>query len=211
MKEPTRLERRELGPAAVEYVRSRLEGGKTLSRLLLDIDLGGGIAFAFLSPELTTDDAHDFESGLFPITEEPIPLAGEGSMAGVPAGSLGYGMGFIEDFISTGADRLCLLEDATAEPTDSWLQRERYLRYVVHGSEIYYVAGQEEAMMQTIVDALTRQRIGVLSETPGADASLVRGGEIGQQVLESIVGGLRYIVVRAYRGEGHVFWERPAV
>ncbi|MGH2516401.1 MAG: hypothetical protein ACRDHP_12165 [Ktedonobacterales bacterium] len=39
------LERRELGEAGLTYIRERLAGGRTLSRLLLDgLDLAGGTA-----------------------------------------------------------------------------------------------------------------------------------------------------------------------
>jgi hypothetical protein len=60
------LERRGLGEAGLTYIRERLAGGRTLSRLPLDgLDLAGGTAWAYLPPAMSDAQATRFAEAGF--------------------------------------------------------------------------------------------------------------------------------------------------
>ncbi|HMS84685.1 MAG TPA: hypothetical protein PKD12_13625 [Nitrospira sp.] len=144
---------------AKTYIRECLEEGKTLARVLLEVqDLERGSITTFLPPEITETDAILFTTGgkLSRLAGEIVQLAGEAGLA-LRMEPKATTESCLARLLSSGlkADcrRICIFENALAKPDDPYL-RTSNVRMLVHKQEVYHLVIQRDLSSDQIVKAI---------------------------------------------------------
>ena len=176
---------------SLRYIQTVLELGKTLG-LLASAALkvvGGVYAFAPLRPK---------ELALPPLTQGGVPGAA-GSFAALAAE--------IERYLSEGASKIVIFEDALAEAKDPWLEgpAASMLRVATCGSDIYYLLLAEDVGTGRIAETVaigffdSYYAVGLFSDLAGV--GLTSPVRLSAEDLGGIVKRARWMVVGAFDGE----------
>lgn len=203
-----------LGNAGIEYVKASLADGKSLSQILLQtFNFQKGKAITFLPADVSVQHAKQFKTGgklkradrLCLSHADPAPLVG------IPTPTLDCLLvSNILSFLNGGKDRLCIMEDALAKPSDPGIDpfRERILTFK---QEVYYRLLHEDAQEATIATivkcAYSHWFTGILTSFP-QDGFAPMSGEITLDDLKSYALRTEKIIIGAYDGEGYVICEQ---
>lgn len=209
-----------LGSAGIDYVRSILECGKTLSQTVLElVALDEGVAITYLPAHITTQEAEQFHVG------------GKFPQVNIPKYFTSGGRSFRIERIQTHTDWLLdtilpllkppsrcafIIENGLARPTDGWLSKST-LAVAVYKEEVYhYVQGGLATTQDEIITAVAMigsvapPLIGfVTAEYEGAMTN--RSLRLDEHVLSQFAAHTKLIVVGAYDYEGHVVWMSDSV
>lgn len=210
-----RLVRFDLGESARSYVSDTFAIGGVLSKRLLRVsDLISGRIFTLL-PEGANREAVKFYryGGVLPQSSEPETsfIDENGHIISVrrtptlEAFLKEVILGYLHEY----KDRLVILEDVIATPSDLRLTRNDLLakHVLTYQNEVYY--GLADGCAPEAVDAAIRTActswhfLGVFIKTVGV-AQLPR--VITEEMLSLWISNVIAIVVGAYDGEGFIFW-----
>jgi hypothetical protein len=207
-----------LGPKAIEYVRKRLARGHALSRHVLEkVDLGHGQVTTALPRNADLEKLWNFEEGILPSPPQSewrrfTSKNGHGTVMIPKPQFSSYAIKTIQSFLLSGTGRLCVFENALAEPDDLVLQRYKS-RMVTFQDEVYHliVAGNDSDtdIEQAISEAGSSLDLnGVLTSLPGDEAKLSARREITPDMLSIMAQRVDKILFRAWDGEAFLVWNR---
>lgn len=198
----------QLGQKAALYVAEKLSLGKTLSRLLLNShEISNGRISTKLPPGIDEREAHDFESGgKLPLGHNRArPL---GDLEPVPNTNDAF-VDEIRAFLDANNSRVCIFEDASAQPNDQFL-RAITTRALTYDDEVYHLVcarDSHEQMLKTIHAARSWLFVGALTQVPDA-TGLCSKKTLTRDEIENLAQNAIGIVVGAYDGEGFVVWTK---
>lgn len=185
---------------AMPFFREYLGYGKTFSKLLLENhDLKQGDISIYFPPEVVLHD--DFRySVLYPLKNK---LSYDVDI---------FGVEFVQQFLSQGKNKICIFEDANAEPTDPYLQRRPDLPWLGFKNEVYHILdsnrNDKKLVNEVIRYAQSWLTIGALTSFPGGFEFQFSTHKIEENVLKILAQNTVSIILGAYDGEGYLIWEK---
>src|SRR5262249_12047347 len=130
-----------VGARGLAHLEQCLAEGRTLSHLLLERgDLRSGTLFTWLPPEADHSAVQDFRWGGKLLVVDEGPFAP--TLVPIPNTNADLA-DRIRTFLRGGSDRLCVLQDPLAEPSDASLS-ECPSRLLTLGPDVYHVLGAED-------------------------------------------------------------------
>ncbi len=208
----------ELGPEAIQYIRECLTEGKTLAHYLLQISaLDKGTVFTFLPVDVSYEEAKNFRDGILP---EPPPethkyfTAADGTvMRMVPKPNTGdWLVGVIRMFLSSGEGRVCIFEDALAQPTDPWLAHYDGPVLTCEDEVYHFLSGRDierDKIGEVVRHARSWLFIGAMTSVPQGIDFPSMAQTIARTELRRLAERAENIIVGAYDGEGYLIWHKP--
>jgi hypothetical protein len=182
--------------SAIPFVEEQLADGLTLASLVLreNHPLKG-------TAQLCVDDAgysHDRE-----LTLQDWH-SGVGAKAG---GGMECLVNVIHDFLHGSVNRLCIIENAVAKPSDAWLSN-RQSQVAIYQQEIYHVlrgGPKRNEIERTIREAQSAwMMLGYLIDLP----SIHEIGEVFSiEELDLLSRHVASCFIQAFDGEGYLLWE----
>jgi hypothetical protein len=166
------------------------EGGRILGRLLGDVDLGKGRAWAVVPATRAAQAAADLESDPIRTEEERRELAG------VTARRLASML---------DAGRVLTFEYWTATSLDG---TSRTRQFLIGDSVFDYVteADPSDVIEQLLLSSQWFPGVGVIGPIPdGVDLESSRGWSADQ--IDQLVAHVELVLVAAWDADGYVFWE----
>jgi hypothetical protein len=216
------LERRALGESGLSYIRERLAGGRTLSRLLLDgLDLAGGTAWADLPPAMSDAHAMRFaEAGLSYLATGTPPDVFER-----PDGRWEVVHNLVEpllatqvgDFLRQETRGVAVWEDPESDTGDPWIRAHPEEPLLFLGEEVYVVLSHSTVSPTAVAAGLE-----VMSAWWGSPAVLATlsaealqpfltlRARIAAGQLQPLVEHCQLLFFEAYDREGYVLWSPRA-
>ncbi len=180
-----------LGISGTEYVKSCLNDGGVLSKLILKFALGKGSAFSFLPANVTQTHALEFARG-----NVTSPRAAYASL-----------FTQIAQLDVASSEFLIVIEDPWMKPDDPFPLRKNAFR---SDGNVYYLLKKDDfdiAHLEATIK-LTRSFlfVGVVAKIQLSDHDL-RDHVLTENLLEKIARNSALIFVSAYDGEGLVIWK----
>lgn len=187
---------------AQQYIRECLEEGNSLARhLLTQLDPDSGTVSAFLPPHVAPDSATRFRYGGIAHAEESEACL----------------ITLVQAFLSRRERRLCLFENALAQPHDPVLASAE-TRLCIFKDEVYHFLSEQDNDSQKIRQTIRAAAspylcIGVLTSLPQESQILCETQRViltSDEVLRGLAERAETIVVGAYDGEGYLIWQRAS-
>jgi hypothetical protein len=212
------LERRELGEAGLAYLRERLAGGRTLSRLLLEeLDGTADHTWAYLPPAMTDEQAaHYAEAGITRLSTRAPPERFEqrdGRWEVVHNLVDPLLTVHVLDFLTAEEHGVAVWEDPLTTVGEPWVRDHPEEPLLFLGDEVYYVLQRPAATPAAIADGLEVMDAwwgspAVLAVLPSEALRpfLLPRVAIDAQELRPLVEHLRLLFFQAYDREGYVCW-----
>jgi hypothetical protein len=210
---------RTLGEEAINYIRQRLEMGKTFAQTILHtLPLNEGSVVTYLPPDVTDEAAHKFkDGGKFAADPSTVRRYTDKHGVGVriqriPQDALPWVLSEVEDVLGESESRVCLVEDWTPRPSDPFWQKNPH-KYVVPtfvGDEVYYVVFPHDSR-----DFLHHGFRHAGGAWPGVLAALTTVAPndpipsdraIHAHQWQGLAERTTRLVVGAYDGEGYLIW-----
>lgn len=214
------LQPRELGEAGLTYIRERLAGGRTLSRLLLEgLDFAGGQAWTYLPPAMTEAQATRFaEAGLTRLATGTAPAVFErpdGRWEAISNLVEPLVAAQVRDFLTLEEPGVAIWEDPMANAGDRWVRDrdhpEEPLLFV--GDEVYHVLSHATASLTAVTAGLEVMDAwwgspAVLAALPTESLRpfLTGRSPLSAEQLQPLVDHCRVLFFLAYDQEGYVLW-----
>jgi hypothetical protein len=204
-----------LGPEALEYVRERLENGKTLARYLLDaLELEAGVVTTFLPPGLGQEKvAHLTWGGVLPVDLEGVRYLEEpdGSTSRlVPTpNTKDHLVEAVRMYLSGTRARVCIFEEWGWSASDRCIDLAEPIIFT-HGEEVYYVV--DSANDQREVTDAVRSAWCAYPGHLGAMTSLEASGSPGlpkiltSADLRALAERTQALLIGAYDAEAYLTW-----
>lgn len=207
-------ERHYLGSDAITFMRECLVQGHTLGNLLLNRQLDKGVIFAPVPLTLQPDNVKNFRHGpLFPTTLANVESWDQDEYRVVPVPTTNHILEqLVQTYLAENHRRVCILEDALATPSDSYLNTLD-VKIGTLNNEVYYIllsnASRREVRI-TLKQAVNPHPglIAMITTMSGYDFQ-VRRGAFTTQMLNDLSQRADTIIVGAYHGEGYMVW-RPS-
>ncbi len=204
------------GGAALTYVRHILSQGRSLSRLLLDLDLEKGRMWTYLRSDVSLDYAqsHLNETWLVAAdneTEAATVVDGY-RIRRKPTFLQPLFVDFIHQFMERSSRAYCLFEDALRKTSEPVIANQRDKAYAFHGEDIFYLLKHGGATSDAIADGLKETHSAwvqtvLLTFLPADVADIDPWTEISAQQLSVLVNNAEGFLVSAFDGVGYVVWE----
>jgi hypothetical protein len=186
-------QRQDLGSFGVEYVRSSLEAGRSLSKEVGGtVDLSSGIVVTNLPTRLINLSPQTFRSG------------------GVASARVSEGLveARIRQYLVAGHDVL-IGENLLASCSDLWI-RKRPVGVICYVNEVYHLGRRDGADSTSIAGALRAAHL-----VPDGQVSIVTTWKEELPTawphpvfdLRPLAASVKAIIVSAFDGEGYVVWE----
>jgi hypothetical protein len=181
---------------AVPYLQSSVSDGKTLSRLVLkSVDLTIGEVFTFLPSGADSQAMRNFEAG-------GVTMA---------SGSEDLAVATIGEQLRAAASAIFVAEHALARCSDPGIQA-KLAKWFCYQDEVYYwmadsgVSGGD--VRQVLRNGRSWLNTGFVCSV--ASVSEVQDGLKNPtlQTLKDLAQCVVLILVRAYDGEGYIFWQK---
>lgn len=203
--------------ASLAYVRHVLSQGRSLSRLLLDLDLEKGRIWTYLRSNVSLDYAQSHLNETWLVvaddeTEAAIVVDGY-RIRRKPTFLVPLFVDFIQQFMERSSRAYCLFEDALRKTSDPFVANLRDESYAFHGEDIFYVIKHGSATPDAITKGLTETHSAwiqtiLLTFLPADVADIGPGTEITAQQLSVLVNNVEAFLVSAFDGVGYVVWEK---
>jgi hypothetical protein len=187
-----------LGPNGAAYMRECLEGGRSLSRMLLAHDLTSGTILARVPAHADEPALSEFALGNLFIDAQDERQSTTDLVRS------------ILEYLSSAANRICVLECYPHSPEDSGLQ-EHDSNWNSSGDEVYVLldrAHTPSEVEQSIYFAQTWAFLACFSSIPDGVAKPDPFQEIPSELMEAIAARAEGIVVGAYDASGFLYWTR---
>jgi hypothetical protein len=213
---------RSLGPQAIDYIRQRLTDGKTLAVHLLEaLDLERGSVIACLPPNVSDQEALQFDEGRKLPPPDPSTFRyltdrqGRTSRLEPVPNTDPWLISLVDDFLSQSADRVCIFEEWSFQPSDPFWSIKGSRREAASfvDDEVYYVLVSDDPE-QHIRDAVgwSKGWPGLLAAmtSVAADQPIPRDrGNINPALLKTLAVRTERLAVGAYDGESYLIWSKP--
>jgi hypothetical protein len=215
-----------LGSEAIEFIKSKLAQGKTLSKFLLNRpDLNRGEVISLLPSNVDLKKIRNFsEGGVLPTPSSEdhyrysTPDGTKTVMVPVPNTTPAL-VAAIEESLRQDVGRLCLFESEVARPSDGFLSspNAQDLRVLAFDEDVYYLLANDDIdpdkIKKTIRYSTSYLTIGVLAELSKRDKFLpteqqMTRGKISHDELKLIAERTQTIIVGAYDGESYLLWRQ---
>jgi hypothetical protein len=207
-----------LDSRALDYIRENLTSGYTLAkRVARSVDLTSGKVVTLLPENAKTDSLYDFQlSGKLPqrdseatsfISDEmqwamvPIPTADECLVE------------YISQFFRSGIERMCVIQNALASPSDGWISRSKD-RFLFFEHEVYGPITSDEADRKANIQQAIKNHasigpptLAVLTKVPNVSKFHNQKLNITSEDLNAFAAETEAIIVGAYDGESYVIWQ----
>jgi len=145
------------GDSAMAFVRDALSQGRSLSRRVLDHDLGQGRIWTYLRPDVSVDyaQAHLNETWLVSteIVGNPAVIGNGGTRRRFTSPWSLYA-DFIRQFMVRSPRAYVAFEDPLRNASDPVWQKGRPEPYAFHGEDVFYVLGHDTATAEAIAAGL---------------------------------------------------------
>jgi hypothetical protein len=208
-----------LGKEAVEFIREALTFNDPLGGFLLEeLDWEAGRVVTNLPPTVTADEVLQFEwGGKLKVDESQTSwiTASDGRRFRIERkpDSLPALVREVREWVCSASSNSCVLSGIYVRPTFPWLQS--YERpYACHQDHAYlYVppgTTDENAIEDTLESAgvsLPGSFLTFTSTRPGLDPDQ-QGQAISADILHKLASHTKRLAIRAYGGEGYLFWSR---
>ena len=203
-----------LGEKSIVYIHNKLVNGNKLARFVLNsINLHEGLVSVGLPTNANLNKIEDFKSGgiLLPHAsqkEEIIIHHDTYSATPIPR-YFNYVVRNIATFLKTGTNRVCILENANAKPSDPALGYCKSLLWV-NDDEVYHViVGKDSSkanIKNTIIEAQSLWNfVGFLTSFPAGEQHFPQT-KLLDAVLVILSKRVEKIIVGVYDGEGYLIW-----
>lgn len=203
-----------LGDEALQYLRTCLADGRSLSRhLLQQLDLSRGSISTRLPKDADATHLSEFEWGgkLKPIDGGARLVTdaagGQHEMTPVPNTRPDL-VTVIMEFLSRAPNAVAVFENPVSKPSDPWLPDARS-RVVTFRDEVYHVACDADAdeIQATITEADSAfSLVGVLAQVNLPQCQSAATQEFREEDLIRCADAAETIIVSAYDGEAYLFW-----
>ena len=184
------MEHYALGPWAIEYVKSVLKAGNTLSVLQLEV------WSTFRNPSVYLPKGLD---------QERMKCLNVGGIASLRESERCLAETFGE-YLGSSPDRCVFLEDWNARPGDPYLTRTG-TRYLVYENEVYHVLqGRNPSHEESIRCIRVAHSFRFVCAFSMLSSKLLpeNGGAVSLGVLREVARNTQYLAVDAYDGEAFV-------
>lgn len=118
---------------------------------------------------------------------------------------------FIYEYLKVD-DNCCIFEEANGSPSDPWV-KESEIEYVSIRNEMFYFLDREnnykEKIRKSLVTSDGYYFLCVLGKLQIEKRDLfIPSKEISPVILEEFIKQVKFIIVKAYDGEGYLMWEK---
>jgi hypothetical protein len=202
------IEKRDVtGLSAFNYIRRQLDLGKSLSKILNAISIEKGKVFSFVPEDTSEAKLYNFDSGgIYTFDGENLKTT---KMVPVRNDSKSLVIDEISAHINANKMNCCIFEDPIKLPIDPLYDIE-FLNF--NNEEVYYFFDTENNQYQDIKKALTLSEdyvfLCALSSLKPDIKISYKSGSITGSLLEVLVERVNSFFVRAYDGEGYLFWNK---
>jgi hypothetical protein len=204
--------------SALAFIRNALSQGRSLSRRVLDSDLGEGRIWTYLRPDVPLDyaQAHLNETWLVVTDDETEPAT---TVAGYrirrkPRSLTPLFVAFIQQFMERSPRAYCVFEDPLRKASDPLWEKRGPEPYAFHGEDIFYVLGHDAATAETIAEGLREtasagwiQNV-FLILLPSEVGDIHPWTEITGQQMSALASNAAAVLYSAFDGVGYVVWEK---
>lgn len=209
-----------LGTEAIDYIRQRLASGNTLATWLLQrADIDNGRVVTFLPPYVNEEAAKEFTTGgkiSEPFFESHENVTNDQASAWKMVPTPNTDLLLVETiqaFLTTGEERICILEDPLAKANDPGLTTAG-ARVLVFKEEVYYLLSEPEVEGKRVLESIRRAAthwlfIGAMTSMPKGFAFTPDTQQLTARELRAIAEQTEKIIIGAYDGEGYLIWNRP--
>lgn len=180
----------DLGQSAADYIMRELQGGRALSRALLDANLTGGRTWAYVTDQADKSAIENFsQAGVGGRTETETRLAS-----------------FVQEYLQRGSTMTAAFEDIFAGAGDPVLAKPHNPPYFVVDNEVFdFIQGPGHSLTEIrrlLSAARTYRMVGVL----GSTKHLEPGSVVARDVLEDLIKHGDHVIIGAWDGEGEIMW-----
>jgi hypothetical protein len=213
----TELKKIRLGVEALGYIKAHLLRGGRLSHCLLElVDLHRGSVLTYLPGTVTDADAQDFSSGGKVSTPGNsgarfhVKGADGTTWTMVPTADSDEVLArIVHKYLETGADRVCILENAVARPGDPSLKSTEQI-LVFNNEVLHWLSSDKD--LSTILNTIHRARswrfVCVMTLAKDLPMPPAPGQELSDAHLRCVAAQAEALAVDAYDGEGYLIWSR---
>lgn len=213
------IQQKLLDSRALDYIREYLKLGRTLSSLLLNLNLESGEILTYLPSDISAELAYHFnEGGIYPESSEIIDL-GNGYLAKpVINPSKPIVINLIEQFLVKQTNSLVLFEDSLQERKDydnKLVSDHRLLiPRIFYENEVYFYLSPKQSNNQAVKEVFNDARsycsIVILISLPKpANFNFTDLEEtVTLQNLELLTKSTQKFIIRAFDGEGYIIWSQ---
>jgi hypothetical protein len=199
-------ERRDLGAGGLAYIRQRLEGGKTLAKLLLEgLDLSRGSAWAYLPPDMPEEQAQKFDEWNYRPTITGSTSAREWTLT--PVEEMAW------RFLAERENAIGVWEDELLDASGLWVQNHPDEPLAFVGEEVYSVVSGLNLTQETFNDAMGSMvawwGAPAILATPPTEALtplLEPRPSLTPAQLEPLVSSLHVLFFSAYDDLAYICW-----
>ena len=197
------------GPG-IDFIKSKLTLGLYLARsVLAQTPLSEFTCFTYLPAYVKRDEAYSFDAGgkIHPRSQPTLVMQeGKRWFKQKAEDSDDILQRIIQEFLSQSSTNICVIEDASAEPTYPYLEKHG-ARVFFHSREVYHVL-TSSVSPNDIRNALNLSsawlRLGFLIRDFPIDVHLLLGREVELAWIASLVSHVTGVFVNAYDGESNV-------
>jgi hypothetical protein len=188
----------ELDDRAGQYMVEKIGSYKSLSRAVLArLDLGKGLVYSIWPKNAIRDDIYSFEDGADPgfLDDEEIQQ---------------QFADYIGRYLSSGSDKIVILEDSCAERDDRGLVNVES-NMLFHGNEVYHFLlsehNESEIILNHLGEGSNAWRNWVLFSSLPPGTNLVSRGEMDANLLNALAERAEKHAIDAYDLDGFLIWE----
>ncbi len=187
-----------LGEQSRLFILNQLHHGLQISQHLCNKDILNGHVISRLS---TNDNIELIQN----LSSDEFNYGGIASLEG----SLRCLTEFLMKFMSESPNRLCIFEDAGAEPSFTWVIRDKP-RIFTYNKEVYHVAFSQQCTEEGLKHAIrtadsTWILIGVATSVPDIQEWIGKV-ELTNNDIQELAQRAEHIIVGAFDGEGYLIW-----
>jgi hypothetical protein len=192
------LRKTQLGPKALDFVRSELAQGRALAQACITLDLGAATLWATLPPDVASSDVENFSESI---------LDNGDRWADVDA------LPFIRAYLGDSSDnrRVLVFEHPYASPTDPGIERDSGDGLLLSDESVYRFASgssTDDEIWKLFASARLYPGLLVLSQWPDDRGPGPDGRVTGEQIRELALAAVA-IFVAAWDAEHFIVCELP--
>ena len=208
-----KIERKNVtGDIAFNYIRMRLNQGKTLSCFINELPIETGQVHSFVPDFVDESKLFSFEGGgIYPSIIESRDGV---FLSEVRKDSRPVVLSGIHQFLKNEKDNYCLLEDPVSLPSDFLLTSNMAINGTrFFNDEVYYLFNGAQFSMDELTRAFIRCEnyifLCALSSFEVRNIDLIDNTDkISSNFLKTLVRNVSSFIVEAYDHEGYLMWGR---
>ena len=202
-KSPRIFIEKKLGPRAIEFIKSRLCEGKTLSKFLLNKNFESGTVITKALDSIDEEQLYDFKSGK--IFTGKVITQNE------------WLSSQIQEFLTEDKNNVVVFELFLALKNDKWLRKENNKNYFYFQNQVYsyltYKENKSEIINKTIQNANSAWPgvVCVFSNTENQTIQINNKNDVEEELLNVIAINSKKIALGIYDGESYLLWSKSDI